>query len=154
MIQIPRPFARIPALWLMFGAVGCGGSGGPAGPRVDPGFMVGEWIAESMVVTSKLNPDVAPDITEQGATFTLSVQPSGRYTAILSGYGQSSSESGMLTIEGSEVVFMRQLPSPEDSRATWEQVGSSVILTGETQFDFNLDGTTEAATLRSVFVPR
>jgi len=84
--------------------------------------MVGEWIAESMVVTSALNPDVAPDITESGATFTLSVQASGRYTAILAGYGQSLSESGMLTIQGSEILFMRELPSPEDSRATWEQV--------------------------------
>ena len=63
-------------------------------------MMVGEWIAESMVVTSKANPEVAPDITVFGATFTLSVQPSGRYLAILAGYGQSSSESGALTVEG------------------------------------------------------
>ena len=80
---------------------------------------MGEWIAESMVVTSKANPEVAPDITQppSNATFTLSVQPSGRYLAILAGYGQSSSESGVLTVEGQYVIFMRQLPSPEESRA-------------------------------------
>ena len=72
-----------------------------------------------MVVTSKANPEVAPDITQppSNATFTLSVQPSGRYLAILAGYGQSSSESGVLTVEGQYVIFMRQLPSPEESRA-------------------------------------
>ena len=117
--------------------------------------MVGEWIAESMVATSKITASSVVDITAQGATFTLSVQPSGRYTATLSGYGQSASESGMLTLDGSDMVFMRQLPSPEDSRAHWEQVGSSVILTGDTQFDFNLDVSSEAATtLRTVLVPR
>ena len=116
--------------------------------------MVGEWIAESMVVTSKANPEIAPDITDFGATFTLSVQPSGRYLAILAGYGQSSSESGVLTVEGQYVIFMRQLPGPEESRALWERAGSSVILEGDTNFDFNLDGTMEEATLRTEIVPR
>ena len=116
--------------------------------------MVGEWIADSMVLTSKANPEIAPDITEFGAVFTLSVEPSGRYTAILEGYGQSSTESGTLTVEGPDVVFMRQLPTPGDSGARWERVGSSVILSGDTDFDFNLDGTSEPATLRSVIVPR
>ncbi len=51
-------------------------------------------------------------------------------------------------------LFKRELPLPGGSRATWEQVGSSVILAGDTQFDFGLDGTSEAATLRSVLVPR
>jgi hypothetical protein len=32
-------------------------------------------------------------------------------------------------------------------------VGDSVILEGESEFDFNLDGTPEAATLRQVLIP-
>ena len=135
-------------------ASGCGGDDDSTGPQLNPDFMVGEWIAESMVVTSKVNPEIAPDITDFGATFTLSVQPSGRYLAILSGFGQSSSESGVLTVEGQYVIFMRQLPSPEESRALWERAGSSVILKGDTNFDFNLDGTMEEATLRTEIVPR
>lgn len=107
-----------------------------------------------MVVTSLADPDVSPDITEFGATFTLSVQPSGRYLAILEGFGQASSESGTLTIDGEWVVFMRELPSPDESRARWERIGSSVILEGDTEFDFNLDGTAEPATLRTTLVPR
>jgi hypothetical protein len=116
--------------------------------------MVGSWIAESMVMTSLQNPEISPDIVQFGATFTLSVEPSGRYTAILSGYGQSSSESGMLSVEGTDLVFDRQLPTPGESRALWERDGSSVIFSGATNFDFNLDGTSEPATLRAVLVPR
>ncbi len=111
-------------------------------------------MAASMVVTSKADPSVSPDITEFGATFTLSVQPSGRYLAILVVFRQSSSESGTLTVDGEWVVFMRQLPSPDESRALWERLGSSVILEGDTEFDFNLDGTAEPATLRTTLVPR
>ncbi len=154
MIRTPRSVARLSALMLTLFASGCGGDDDSTGPQLNPDFMVGEWIAESMVVTSKANPEIAPDITEFGATFTLSVQPSGRYLAILSGYGQSSSESGVLTVEGQYVIFMRQLPSPEESRALWERAGSSVILEGDTNFDFNLDGTMEEATLRTEIVPR
>ena len=96
MIPTPRSIARLSALMLTLFASGCGGDDDSTGPQLNPDFMVGEWIAESMVVTSKANPEIAPDITDFGATFTLSVQPSGRYLAILAGYGQSSSE---LTVE-------------------------------------------------------
>lgn len=158
MMRNCRSAARSSALWLVFFAIGCGGGGEPSsdpvGPQAGPGFMVGDWIAESMVVTSLINPDVSPDIVQFGAAFTLTVQPSGRYTAILSGYGQSSSESGTLTVEGTELVFRRELPTAGESRAVWERNGSAVIFSGATNFDFNLDGTTEAASVRTVLVPR
>ena len=127
------------------GAIGCGSD--PTEPELNPGFMVGNWLAESLVMTSAANPEVVADLTALGAVFTLSVQPSGRYTAILEGFGQSSSEFGKLTVDGAYVVLM-----PE-SRALWEQLGESVILEGESDYDFNLDGTTEPATLRQVLIP-
>ena len=147
------PIPCITALFFASLALGCGG-GDSTGPTLNPDFMVGDWMATSMVVTSKADPEVSPDITEFGATFTLSVQPSWRYLAILEGFGQASSESGTLTVDGEWVVFMRELPSPDESRARWERLGSSVILEGDTEFDFNLDGTAEAATLRTTLVPR
>ncbi len=159
MIRDCRSAAQASALWLAFLLIGCGGGGdttGPTSPQSGPDFMVGDWIVESMVVTSLANPDVAPDIVAPplNATFTLTMQPSGRYTAILSGYGQSSSESGTLAVEGSEIVFHRQLPTTGESRANWERDGSAVIFFGATDFDFNLDGTTEPASLRTVILPR
>ena len=92
------------------------------------------------------------DLTALGAVYTLSVQPSGRYTTILQGFGPSTSEFGNLTVDGTEVVFIPQFG--EESRELWEQVGESVILEVDTQFDFDLDGTTEAGILRRVLIPR
>ncbi len=140
---------------LVLGACG-GDSSGPdgGGSVAGPGFMVGDWIATALVVTSQINPAVSVDLIAQGATFTLLVQPSGRYTAILSGFGQASSESGTLSVEGNEVVFRRSLPTPEVSRSAFVRNGSDVTLTGPTEFDFNLDGEVEAATLVITLTPR
>ena len=136
---------------VMIGVIGCGE--GPVEPAFDPMFMVGNWLAESLVVTSVANPEVVFDLTALGAVFTLSVQPSGRYTAILEGFGQSSSEFGRLTVDGPDVVRMPESPPGEESRALWELVGESVILEGETDFDFDLDGTPEAGIRREVLIP-
>lgn len=133
------------------GAIGCGSD--PIEPEYDPYFMVGDWLAESLVMTSVANPEVVTDLVALGAVFTLSVQPSGRYTAILEGFGQSSSEFGRLTVDGASVVLMPESPPGPESRALWERVGDSVILEGDSDFDFNLDGTTEPATLRQVLIP-
>ena len=133
------------------GAIGCGSE--PIEPEYDPDFMVGDWLAESLVMTSVANPEVVTDLVALGAVFTLSVQPSGRYTAILQGFGQSSSEFGRLTVDGASVVLMPESPPGPESRALWERVGESVILEGDSDFDFNLDGTTEPAMLRQVLIP-
>ena len=62
-------------------ATGCGGD--PAGPDLNPDFMVGDWLADSLVMTSAANPAVTADLRALGATFTLLVEPSGRDTSIL-----------------------------------------------------------------------
>ncbi len=137
---------------LTVGAIACGSE--PTGPELNPDFLVGDWLADSLVLTSVANPDVVADLTALGAVFTLSVQPSGRYTAILVAFGQPPfSETGKLTVDGAHVVLMPESPPGPESRALWERVGDSVILEGETDFDFNLDGTTEPAMLRQVLIP-
>ncbi len=136
---------------LTIGATGCGG----VEPVVyEPGFMVGEWLAETLLLTSVADPLVFTElVADLGAVFTLSVQPSGRYTAILTGFGQSSSEFGRLTVDGDEVVLFPESPPGEESRAVWERIGDTVILEGESEFDFDLDGTAEPATRRQVLIP-
>ena len=82
-------------------ATGCGE--GLTEPDLNPDFMVGDWLAESMVLE---------------AVFTLSVQPSGRYTAILEGFGLPSSESGKLTVDAAYAVLMPETPRGCRSRET------------------------------------
>ena len=153
-VRLPRRNAlRLPlVIGLIFLGIG-GCENDPMEPELGPGFMAGEWLAESLLLTNIANPEVTAELVASGAIFTLSVQPSGRYTAILQGFGQSSSEIGTLTVDGPEVVLVPLSPPAPPSRAVWERVGESVILVGESEFDFNLDGTTEAATLRQVLIP-
>jgi hypothetical protein len=149
-----NPLRKLGLLGLVvLGAIGCG-SDPTDETEFNPDFMVGEWLADSLVMTSVANSEVTADLLALGAVFTLSVQPSGRYLAILEGFGLSSSESGRLTVDGADVVFMPESPPglPE-SRAVWELAGDSVILEGDSDFDFNLDGTTEPAKLRQVLIP-
>jgi len=133
------------------GAIGCGD--GTTEPDLNPDFMVGDWLAESLVLTSVANPEVLADLVALGAKFTLSVEASGRYTAILEGSGQFSGTFGRLTVDGTYVVFMQELPIRDESMDMWERVDDSVILVGESEFDFNLDGTAEPAILRRVLIP-
>jgi hypothetical protein len=135
---------------LTIDAVGC--EDRPTEPDLNPDFMVGDWLAESLVLTSVANPEVTADLVALGAVFTLLVQPPGRYTAILEGLGLSSSTSGTLTVDDAFVVFMQELPITDESMDRWERSDESVILVGESEFDFNLDGTTEPATLRRVVI--
>ncbi len=140
---------------LIVALAACSGGDG-TGPDSDPegNFLAGEWIATLMRAQSVANPEIRADIIASGGEFTLSVQPSGRYTAILVAFGQSASESGTLSIVGNEVVFSRTFPSALVTRATWTRSGANVTLKGPTEFDFNLDGTAEPATLETVLAPR
>ncbi len=62
---------------VLLGVLGCGG--GTTDPDLDPdpdvdleydpSFMVGDWLAESMVVTSVANTEVIADLVALGATF-------------------------------------------------------------------------------------
>ena len=107
---------------------GCGGDS--TDPDLNPDFIVGDWLADSLVMTSAANPAVTANLRALGATFTLLVEPSGRYTAIPGGFGRSSSKIRKLTVDGADVVLMPESPSGPESRAVWERVGDSVILGG------------------------
>ena len=57
------------------------GRDGALGPDADLTFLVGDWEAESLIVRSKENLDLAQEfIGELGAEYTLSVEASGQYT--------------------------------------------------------------------------
>jgi len=143
-------------VFLTLGTIGCGAdpadpgdtgdSGDPANAAYNPDFMVGAWVADSLVMTSTANSEVVVNLVELGAVFTLSVQPSGRYTGSLQGFGQSSSESGRLTIDGEYVILMPMSPPGPESSALWAREG-------ESEYDFNFDSTDEMATLKQVLSP-
>ncbi|HSG07462.1 MAG TPA: hypothetical protein VLA36_03825 [Longimicrobiales bacterium] len=125
-------------------AAACGGEDPVVvDPLVSP--LVGDWTATAMVITSVANPDVAPELIGLGASFTLNVQPSGQYTAILIYAEQASTEIGFLSISGNVVTMTHSFPDTKTTSATYVLAGNRLTLDGDTDFDFNLDGTPEPA---------
>jgi len=126
-------------------------SGGSDSVSPDPAVapFVGDWSATAMVLTSVANPDIHPDlIADFGASFTINVQPSGQYTAILLFSGQASTQIGTVTVSGSTITLRPEVP-PNEPEATSAYVftdADHLVLDGDTEFDFNFDGTPEAAT--------
>ena len=125
-------------------ATACGGEDPVVvDPLVSP--LVGDWSATAMVVTSVANPDVAPELIALGASFTLNVQSSGQYTAILIYAQQASTEIGFLSVSGNVVTMTHSFPDTKTTSATYVLAGNRLTLDGDTDFDFNLDGTSEPA---------
>ncbi len=147
---------RSPTLFTMLFAglflAGCGASDGPTGVEPDPAVtpFVGDWEATDFTVTSDQNAEVFFRVTDDGA-FTINVQPSGLYTAILE-FPQLPApvvEIGQLSVAGSSVTLRPQGGPAATSSFAFEGA-DHLTLEGPTEFDFNDDGTPDPATARIV----
>ncbi len=139
----PKTRCRTRLLLTTLALAACGTD--PVGPDPAIAPFVGDWEATKMVVTSLANPEVSLDLIEFGATFTVNIQPSGQYTAILIYTQQASTEIGTISVSGNTLTLHRDFPSASTSASIYALSGDSLTLDGETEFDFNLDGTPEAA---------
>jgi len=138
---------------LLLGALACGDDA--VGPDAGIAQFVGDWDAEVMTLTNVFNTDLVVDMIDLGATFTLNVQPSGQYTAILLFAGQSSTEIGTISVAGSTLTLHREFPGTDISPGTFEFSGPDRFsLDGDTEFDFNLDQVDEAALAHFEYVRR
>lgn len=143
----PLPTPRLAAGVLVFflatlPACSSDDGGAEPGPLAS---LVGTWDATSMVVTSRDDPEVGGDLIEEGASFTLEIRSSGRYTASLSFFGQTDDQRGDLEVSGSTITL-----DPDDDVArdgTWSLQDGTLIIDAATSFDFNQDGTLETADL-------
>jgi hypothetical protein len=125
---------------------GCGG-GDPIQPNEALALLVGDWDADRFVVTNKSTSTQSAElIRDLGASFSLNVQPSGQYTAILVYQGTPLTEIGLLETSGSEIIFHVSIPEPDLSRSRFSVTAARLTLDGDTEFDFNLDGRADPAT--------
>ncbi len=138
---------------LLAGVAACG-SDDPAGPEPDLDPFVGDWEAVGLLVTSLDTPPVTADLIGSGAAFTVNVQPSGQYTAVLTFLGIPQTEIGTLSRDGGELVFRREFPNADVSRSGYAFRGDTLVLDAPTSFDFGLDGTAEEARLESKLLRR
>lgn len=159
MIRQLRPVARC-FRWLTGGPLvaalllaGC--SSGGVGPKTSIAPLVGDWQATALVITSVADPSIHPDLIQLGATFTLNVQPSGQYTAILVYNGQPKTEIGQLSVRGDSITLSpSSTTSGSATTGTYSVDSSNLTIDGDTEFDFNLDGQNEPAKAHIVFVKK
>ena len=124
---------------------GCGGEGA-VGPEEELAPFVGDWSASRFVVRSTANTEIAPDlIADLDSEFTVNVQPSGQYTAILVYQDFPITEIGTLEVEGDDLVFHVDVPSVRTTRSRYTFSGPRLTLVGDTEFDYNFDGSPEPA---------
>jgi hypothetical protein len=140
------------AILVVFLLAGCGQES--VGPDEAIAPLVGNWDATGLVLTSVANPQVKPDLIALGASFRLNIQPSGQYTAILLYAQQSSTEIGTLSVSGNAITMKREFPSRSTSAAVFALAGGRMTMDGDSEFDFNLDGTPEPALAHFEFVRR
>jgi hypothetical protein len=124
---------------------GCGGSTIAPDPAVAP--FVGTWDAEVFVLTAQDDPSIEIDILEFGA-FYITIEPSGQYTATLEHPFGAAIEIGQLTVIGSTIRLDPSIPANAPTATSSFAFSSAdyLVLDGSSQFDFNADGTPEAAT--------
>jgi hypothetical protein len=133
---------------LCFGAAflcaGCSDDAtGPA--ELEP--LVGTWRAQVLTLTNQANPETVVRLIEEGATFTLSVLSTGQYQAVLQIFGQSNPELGNVSVSGNQITLTPVNPPGPTTTGTWRFQGDTLILDGDTEFDFNLDQINEQATV-------
>ena|SRR5688572_9791096 len=131
----------------------CGDDG--TGPDDSIDALIGSWDAIKMVVVNKANPSIAPDLTKLGVTFFVDIQPSGQYTAILTSFGQPTTEFGRVEVANNQLTLHREQPGPARSDVgTYRISRDTLYLEGDTEFDFNFDGVAEPARLLTDFKKR
>jgi hypothetical protein len=126
-------------------AAACGsGTGVEIDPAVAP--FVGTWDATEFTVTSQADPGTVVDVLSLGE-FHITVEPSGQYTASLAILGIPP-EIGQLSVSGNTLTLDPTTPATAPTATSTYSFTSAdyVVLDGPTEFDFNLDGTDEAAT--------
>jgi hypothetical protein len=144
----PNQIAIIPSLWFLASLlVACGSSDPVATTQPDPAVepFVGEWHALEFKVTSAQDADVWFDVVD-GGSFTLVVQPSGMYTAIVEFPSLSDPvvEVGQMSSVGSSIT-LRPQGGPAATSSYQFDGPDLLILDGPTEFDFNDDGELDPA---------
>lgn len=115
-------------------ATACGTSELPTddgGAWAQAGILLGDWVAVKNEHQQQANPTIVAQVAD---TFTLSVTSDGRYEAALILTG--AMELGWIRVEPPAVTFRPTQPPGEDDPATLLVRGDTMVLTGDSEFNF------------------
>jgi hypothetical protein len=145
MAFISRRFPLIVVCLLSMALLPMACSDDGTGPGGELAPLVGTWRAETLTLTNQANPEQIVRLIQEGATFTLSILSNKQYQAVLQIFGQSNPEFGTIKVTGTRVTLTPVTPPGPATTGTWRFQGELLILDGDTEFDFNQDGTNEQA---------
>ena len=137
---------------------GCGSDGGGAGPpqtQIPPELvpLVGSWTAVEVTHALKADTSVSVEIVSSGGRFDLTITGNGRYSAELVFRGVVAREAGTIRVAGGSLFLTPQSPSPgAEGRVTWRIEAGRMLWDGDSQLDFNGDGSPSPSLLHVEFV--
>ena len=132
-------------------AVACSDSDGPTGGAEDVDDLVGTWNATVMVFTNTADNTQTFDAIAEGASLTLTIASDGRYTFDIDFPGEGpETDTGTFTLSGSNITITSDNPQDPAETMGYTLSGNTLTLLGDDTFDFDEDGTDEAATMRIV----
>jgi hypothetical protein len=141
-LQVPSIKTRDRALLgagLAILALACGEATG-----VTIADLVGTWNATKLEFTNKANPAQKVDLVPLGAQARLVVEPSGRAITTFSFQGSTEVDTSQIVIRGDTLLV-------DGRRVLFTLSGNTLTLTfNDESFDFNQDGTPEAAILLAI----
>lgn len=129
----------------------CGDSTAPKGVTLQD--LVGTWNATSWQYTDQANAGNKIDLVSEGTQFTLVVASSGQFTLTEEvAPGFTLVITGNVAVQGSNLVLSDPAAPGQSYAVPFTLVGSVLTITDdEESFDFDSDGTEEAATLVQVY---
>ncbi len=145
-VWLEAPLFRFSGLVLLFLTLAsCSGTTTDAGKELAP--LVGTWRAQALILTNKANPSQSVDLIQEGVVFTLSILASGQYSATLQAFGQTLPEVGRFEVSGNQFTLTPTSHDGPPTTGTWRLEGEILVLSGDTEYDFNWDGTAQPATV-------
>jgi hypothetical protein len=116
---------------------------------VETADLLGEWEAQSMVMSSVEDPTMTVDLMELGADVTVTFTADATYTVFETESDGYEDESGTYTVSGSVLTTVEMVEGQAGDSEEMAIVlnGNSMTLTMSDIFDFNDDGTETPAVL-------
>ncbi len=111
--------------------------------------LAGTWTATSFVFTNVANSSETFDMIANGGSFTLTLTADGQFTGTLTGPGENETFGGTYVAQGANLILTDEL-EPDSETVAFTLSSNTLTITGDDEFDFDEDGTDEAAIMTIV----
>ncbi len=109
--------------------------------------LTGGWKGTYFEFKNQNEPYQSVDLTEYGVSHTMVISSDSSYTANTTFLGQELAESGKISINGNQFIFIPENDSVRVGTYTLENFTLHITILDE-EFDFDQDAINEPATLK------